>query len=132
MSLRARVVVLPAAFPSAPTLAPHSESVAPAGDRFAPGMEFLSRPERYREVGTNLQRIFAKWQLSIAKNRDTIRALADPSLLANQTFIRADTWKLMEVQVLTPLHWHRYLFFKISIPREKSLEEGISYVYAPE
>lgn len=50
----------------------HGESVAPAGDRFAPGMEFLSRPERYREVGTSFRGgSLVEWQLSIARNRDT-------------------------------------------------------------
>jgi len=81
-SFHARVVVLPAAFPWALSLSPspspslsHGESVAAAGDRFAPGMEFLSRLEHYREVGTTSRRIFAKWQLFIARNRDTtIRA----------------------------------------------------------
>lgn len=79
-----RVVVLPRlsslSNPTLPPLPPplrafapcsHGESVAPAGDRFAPGMKVLSRLERYREVGTSLWRILAKWQLSIVKNRDT-------------------------------------------------------------
>lgn len=64
-----RVVVLPRlsslsnpTLPFPPRLRPMlspSESVAPAGDRFAPGMKVLSQLERYREIQTSLWKGFS-------------------------------------------------------------------------
>lgn len=109
MSLRARVVVSSRSF--SPNSHPrpvlfHGESVAPAGDRFAPGMEFLSRLERYREVGTSPRRIFAEWQLSLAKNGGTtirarlIRHFQSIKLSFGRIHIHME---INEVQILTPL-----------------------------